>query len=61
MKLHYAIREGLGSAQAQRHIAMPRRDQWKTFPDERRHDGDDELVDRAGAANTDRFNKELKA
>src|SRR6187431_3204755 len=47
MQLHDAVGKRLDAEQAQRHVPMPRHEEGNAFPDEDRHDGDDELVDGA--------------
>ena len=46
MKLSNAVRKSLQSQQPERHLMMPRCNKGSAFPDERRHDGDDELFNR---------------
>ncbi len=46
MQLNDAVRKLLYTEQAERHFAMPRCKEGNAFPNEGRHDGDDELVDR---------------
>src|SRR5215470_10071372 len=46
MQLNNAVGKLLDTEQAERHVTMPRGNQGNTFPDEDRHDGDDELVNR---------------
>src|SRR5215469_16414300 len=46
MQLNDAVRKLLYTAQAERHRTMPRCNKGHTLPDERWHDGDDELVNR---------------
>src|SRR5262249_25403445 len=46
VELYHSIRKGLRGEQAQRHFTMPRRDEGNTFPDKRRHDANDELINR---------------
>src|SRR2546425_3448895 len=46
MQLNDAVRKLLYTEQAERHLAMPRCKKGNAFPNEGRHDGDDELVDR---------------
>src|SRR5260370_39258127 len=46
MQLNDAVRKLLYPEQAERHLAMPRCKKGNAFPNEGRHDGDDELVDR---------------
>ena len=47
MQLNNAVRKSLQRSQPERHITMSRGDKGNTFADERRYDGDDELVNRA--------------
>src|SRR5258708_32365744 len=44
MQLNDAVRKLLYTEQAERHLAMLRRKEGNAFPNEGRHDGDDELV-----------------
>src|SRR5437868_14154431 len=45
MKLNYAVRKSLRRQQAERHFTTRRCNKRNAFPDEGRHDTDDELVD----------------
>ena len=44
IELNDAVQELLYTEQAKRHRAMLWGKEWNAFPDEGRHDGDDELV-----------------
>src|SRR5439155_491613 len=46
VNLHHAIRKRFHGTQFQRHIAMPRRDEWNAFPNEDWYNGDYEFIDR---------------
>ena len=47
LKLNNAVRESLRGPEPERHLTMPRGNNWNALADERRHNGDDELVNRA--------------
>src|SRR5262249_26459929 len=42
--LHNAVGKSFHSFEAKRHFTTPRCNEGYAFPDERRHDGDDELI-----------------
>src|SRR5262245_3506176 len=46
VELYHSIRKGLRGPQAQRHFTMPGCDEGNAFPDKRRQDVDDELINR---------------
>src|SRR5580700_10080847 len=46
MKLNDAVRKSLQRSQPERQLPMPRCNEGNAIPDQRRHDGDDELINR---------------